>query len=141
MCGQNYQKGISKILLLILAGAVVLLLSSCLEGREEIGLEVIKDNDIEPGISEIALDDILADKEAFSGKDVTVSGKVMPGLAFEFISEQPYRIIQGEALLWVITTDVAPREESFVTVQGTIVSPYQIKGRSYDLVLLEKVRR
>lgn len=131
----------NKILLLIVTAAVILLITGCLESRQEIGLEVIKEKDTEPAISELALGDILADLEAFRGRDVTVSGKVMPGLAFEFISEQPYRIIQGEVLLWVITNDVAPREGSFVTVQGTIASPYQIKGRSYDLVLLEKARQ
>jgi hypothetical protein len=44
-------------------------------------------------------------------------------------------------MLWVITGDVSPKEGAFVTVRGRIAKPYQIKGRSYQLVLLEEERR
>ena len=40
----------------------------------------------------------------------------------------------------MITDDVAPREGAFVTVRGRIAAPYQIKGRSYELVLIEEER-
>ena len=138
MCNKNCQGLRHNLLQLILTVTAAFFLAGCLEGRQEIGPEV---EDSGPGISGIAVADILADQDGYKGREVTVSGKVMPGLAFEFISEQPYQIIQGESLLWVITDGVSPREGSFVTVRGRIAKPYQIKGRSYELVLLEEERR
>ena len=125
---------------LILAVAAVLLLAGCIEGRQEIGPEV-KKVEAGPTITGVAIAEILAAPDTYQGKEVTVSGKVMPGLAFEFISEQPYQIIQGESLLWVITNGTSPQEGAFVTVRGRIARPYQIKGRSYQLVLLEEERQ
>jgi hypothetical protein len=124
---------------LILIVIAVFGFGGCIEGRQEIGPEVNK-TDAGPISGGIAITEIIADQDAFNGKEVIVSGKVMPGLAFEFISEQPYQIIQGESLLWVITSDVSPKEGSFVRVRGRIAKPYQIKGRSYQLVLLEEER-
>ena len=125
---------------LIFALVTTLVLVGCIEGRQDIGPEVKK---VEAGPVEhgATIEDIIGNQEAFNGKEVVVSGKVMSGLAFEFISEQPYRIIQGESMLWVITGDVSPKEGAFVTVRGRIAKPYQIKGRSYQLVLLEEERR
>jgi hypothetical protein len=124
---------------LIFALATTLVLVGCIEGRQDIGSEVKK---VEAGPIEhgAMIEDIIENQEAYDGKEVVVSGKVLSGLAFEFISEQPYRIIQGESMLWVITGDVSPKEGSFVTVRGRIARPYQIKGRSYQLVLLEEER-
>ncbi|MCL7489044.1 MAG: hypothetical protein M8357_12830 [Desulfobulbaceae bacterium] len=131
----------NNLLQLVLTLTVVLFLAGCIEDQQEIGPEAINnDNDSGPGIGGTAIADILADKDGYRDREVIVSGKVMPGLAFEFISEQPYRIIQGEIMLWVITDDVAPREGAFVTVRGRIAAPYQIKGRSYELVLIEEER-
>jgi hypothetical protein len=115
------------------------ILTGCIENRQEIGPEV-KTRETVPAETGVRINTIMAEQEKYRGKKVTVSGKVMPGLAFEFISEQPYRIIQGESLLWVITRGTSPREGEFVTVKGTIASPYQIKGRSYQLALLEEER-
>jgi len=125
---------------LILTVITVFVLVGCIEGRQEIGPEV-KKTDTGPSSGGIAITEIIADQDGFNGKEVIVSGKVLPGLAFEFISEQPYRIIQGESLLWVITDDISPKDGSFVTVRGKIAVPYQIKGRSYQLVLLEEERQ
>ncbi|MGW8162021.1 MAG: hypothetical protein ACWGN1_07225 [Desulfobulbales bacterium] len=118
---------------------VVLFLAGCIEGRQEIGPEV-KKVDAGTNITGVAIADIIAEQDAYEGKEVIVTGKVMPGLAFEFISEQPYQIIQGESLLWVITRGTSPQEGAFVTVRGRIARPYQIKGRSYQLALLEEER-
>ena len=90
---------------LILTVITVFVLVGCIEGRQEIGPEV-KKTDTGPNSGGTAITEISADQDGFNGKEVIVSGKVMPGLAFEFISEQPYRIIQGESLLWVITDDI-----------------------------------
>jgi len=123
--------------LFLMVGLAIFFLAGCIEGQEEIGRSVIK-KETSPDIPGTAIGNILSDPAKYLDKKITVSGKVLPGLAFEFISEQPYRIIQGESILWVITDDVAPKEDTFVTVRGRIVQPYQIKGRSYELVLLEE---
>ena len=130
----------SSKIFLILALFGFFLAGGCVEDRQVIGPEVKK---METGQvkSGVRIEDIIAGRESYNGKEVVVAGKVLPGLAFEFVSEQPYRIIQEESLLWVITGDVAPKEGSFVTVRGRIARPYQIKGRSYELVLLEEERR
>lgn len=125
---------------LLLAAAFCFILTGCIENREEIGPEV-KTRKTVPATTGLRISTIMADPDTYRGKQVTVAGKVLPGLAFEFISEQPYRIIQGESLLWVITTGTSPPEGEFVTVKGKIASPYQIKGRSYQLALLEEERR
>lgn len=124
---------------LIIACGFGLLLAGCIEGRRDIGPEV-KKTAVQPKETGMAIADIFAAQETYKGKEVVVSGKVLPGLAFEFISEQPYRIIQGESLLWVITSEASPPEGAFITVRGRIASPYQIKGRSYQLALLEEER-
>ena len=127
-----------QLILAVIAGIMV---TACIESRQEIGPEVIR-SDAGPQISGTSIVEIVSGTDAFNFKDkeVIVSGKVMPGLAFEFISEQPYQIIQGETLLWVITDKMAPKEGSFVTVRGRIARPYQIKGRSYEVALLEEER-
>lgn len=125
--------------LLILAVFAGSMLTACIENRQEIGPEVIQ-QDSGPKADGISIADIIAGGDTYKDKGVIVSGKVMPGLAFEFISEQPYQIIQGESLLWVITDKTAPKEGTFVTVRGKIARPYQIKGRSYTLALIEVER-
>jgi len=124
---------------LLTAAAILLLLAGCIDGQQEIGLEVRK-KDTGAMISGVAIASIIGDPAGYRGQEVIVSGKVLPGLAFEFVSEQPFQIIQGESLLWVITRGVSPSEGEFVTVRGTVASPYQIKGRSYQLALLEEER-
>jgi len=130
----------TKMLTRWILAMIVPLLAGCVEGRQEIGPEV-KQTETAQAVTGVAIADILADQDSYHGKEVTVSGKVMPGLAFEFVNEQPYQIIQGESLLWVITKGTSPREGAFVTVRGRITRPYQIKGRSYQLVMLEEERR
>jgi hypothetical protein len=125
---------------LILALGVLAGICGCIEDRQDIGPEVEKAAAVQPDYGE-SIEDIIANGATYNGREVTVAGKVLPGLAFEFVGEQPYRIIQGESQLWVITADVSPAEGAFVTVRGKIAVPYQIKGRSYQLVLLEEERR
>ena len=71
---------------------------------------------------------------------VTVSGQVTAGLAFEFVNEQPYTLDDGTDRVWIITKSVMPKEGSQVVVTGTVKAPYQIKGRRYDLVVIETER-
>jgi hypothetical protein len=128
-----------KISLILVLGFLVGL-SGCIEDRQDIGPEVKKATAVQQEQGE-RIENIMADRQAYNGKEVTVAGKVLPGLAFEFVGQQPYQIIQGESLLWVITSDMSPAEGAFVTVRGKIAVPYQIKGRSYEIVLVEEERR
>lgn len=125
---------------LILALFSSVAISGCIEKRQDIGPEVKKLNREEQRYGE-DIETVIKDPEAFNGREITVAGKVMPGLAFSFINEQPYQIIQGDSLLWVITDEIPPAEGAFVEVRGRIAVPYQIKGRSYQIVLLEEERR
>lgn len=127
-------------LILLLLFGILAALGGCIEDRQDIGPEV-KKTAAAQAVQGDRIENINADKDAYNGREVTVAGKVLPGLAFEFVGEQPYQIIQGDSLLWVITNDVSPAEGTFVTVRGRIAAPYQIKGRSYAIVLLEKERR
>lgn len=128
----------TKILQTILLLLFVALTWSCTESRRDIDLEVIPPTG-KPG-DFLSVDDLFQDLPKYLNSQVEVSGVVETGLAFEFVSEQPYRLKGSANKLWVITRGMAPKEASFVTIRGRLVSPYQIKGRQYDLVLLEEER-
>ena len=84
--------------------------------------------------------EILAAPEKFHAQEVAVTGRVISGMAFEFVGEQPYQLEQNGRHLWVITTALPPEEDSWVTVHGKIMSPYQVKGRHYETALVETTR-
>jgi len=65
---------------------------------------------------------ILADKASYHRKEVTVFGKVSAGLAFEFVSEQPYLLEHGGIQLWVITSGVPPSLEAITGTPQLIAS-------------------
>ncbi len=67
-------------------------------------------------------------------------GRVEPGLAFQFVNEQPYRLIDAGGALWVVTEREMPPAEQEITVRGVVAVPYQIKGRRYEVALLERER-
>lgn len=116
------------------------MLISCTESQQEVGEEVATDKSV-PKEDAVAIADIINNKDAYQDKDVVVSGKVIAGLAFEFVGEQPYQLQDGDDRLWVITSGIVPEEGATVTVRGRVIMPYQIKGRRYDVVLLEAVRK
>jgi hypothetical protein len=89
----------------------------------------------------ISIARIITGVEAYRDKEVTVSGTVTPGLAFEFVDEQPYLLRDDTGEVWVITKSVMPEEGSWTTVKGTLRSPYQIKGRSYETAIIELERK
>lgn len=121
--------------------SLILLFHGCVEGEKVFDQKSISPAPVtieqETGVR---IGEILADPQRFQQKDVVVFGKALPGLAFEFVGEQPYQVEQGNNILWVITTDIAPAEGSWVSVSGKVVSPYQVKGRRYEVVLIEKTR-
>jgi hypothetical protein len=89
---------------------------------------------------EVEIRSILENPEKFDGSEVTISGICRPGLAFEFVDEQPYLIDDGTGEIWVITMSMVPAQGEFVTVRGVVVVPYQIKGRHYDVAIIEGER-
>ena len=88
----------------------------------------------------LTVEEILSSPMKFDGKIVTLEGKATPGLAFQFIEEQPYLLDDGTGKIWVITTEEMPAENSYVRVTGKVVVPYQIKGRHYEVAILEEER-
>jgi hypothetical protein len=85
----------------------------------------------------VSISEVLANLESLKGKDVTVSGEALPGMAFEFVDEQPYQLKDETGAIWVVTRGVMPAEGVRITVRGTVEAPYQIKGRRFDVVILE----
>lgn len=127
-----------KILQTCLLLGLVITTVSCTESRQDIDLEIGSSTE-RPG-EFLSVDDLFQDLQKYVNKPVEVSGVVETGLAFEFVSEQPYRLKGSANKLWVITRGMSPKEASFVTIRGMLVSPYQIKGRRYKLVLVEEER-
>ncbi len=115
-----------------------LLLAGCVEKESPVG-EKAGPREREAKVVSIAA--VLDRRDLYRGREVTVSGKVTPGLAFEFVNEQPYLLDDGTARIWVITKTVVPEEGSWVTVRGRVVMPYQIKGRRYDIAIVETERK
>lgn len=115
-------------------------LLGCVEGEEVIDKKMA-DTVRPPGKEVLTIAQVVADKTVYLRKRVTVFGKVAEGgLAFEFVSEQPYALEHRGWRLWVITSEAVPRPGAWITVTGMLVSPYQMKGRHYDLALIEKQR-
>lgn len=89
----------------------------------------------------VPIGDIISRPQEYVDREVTVEGKAIPGLAFEFVDEQPYLLKDSTGQIWVITRGFMPEEGKGLTVKGRVVAPYQIKGRRYEVVILEEDRR
>jgi len=114
------------------------LISSCTESESPIG-SVEKARPPAPsGVTPIGK--IIERPGEFTGKKVTLRGEVEPGLAFEFVNEQPYLLKDTTGQIWVITSSVMPPKGSPVTIEGEVVSPYQIKGRRFEIAVIERKR-
>lgn len=122
----------------LLVGAVVIFLlpAGCTEQKREVGSVADRQQESQAEAA-VHLAALLADPALFAGREVVVTGKVAAGLAFEFVSEQPYLIESDGHQLWVVTSKVLPKEGGEITVRGIVAAPYQIKGRHYKVVLLE----
>jgi len=88
----------------------------------------------------ISIKEIIDNPKKWDGKVVTIKGFAYPGLALQYVDEQPYLLKDDTGEIWVITKGVPPSEESFVIVRGKVVSPYQIKGHHYEVAVLETER-
>ena len=127
-------RGLLHLLLLI----AVLIVTGCTEKEEPLMQRQA------PAVSRnetVPIGQILSSPDRFIDRTVTVEGTVSAGLAFEFVDEQPYRIQDKTGSIWVITKGIMPEDGSTVTVTGPVVSPYQIKGRRYEIVILEETRQ
>jgi hypothetical protein len=127
---------IRRALPIIISLVLLSYLLSC-EKEETIG-EGGKRTEKAKGITSIAR--LLEKRDRYKEKLVVVSGKATPGLAFEFVNEQPYLLDDGTGQIWVITTGTMPEKDRAITVKGKVFMPYQIKGRRYEIVILEMDR-
>lgn len=116
----------------------LILPASCIE--KEITVEKKEDKGEALKSESVSIAHILQGRETYRGKTVTVFGKVTTGMAFEFVNEQPYLLDDGSGEIWVITKGVMPKEGSEIKVVGEVMAPYQIKGRKYEIVVLESER-
>ena len=121
----------------ILVLIIVLFLIGCVEREEEFDLKK-KPSSTEDNI--ISISEILKDPQEYKNSIVTIEGVVEPGLAFEFVNEQPYRVDDGSGKIWVITKGVMPQKGQRVRVRGVVHTPYQIKGRRYQVAVVEVKR-
>jgi uncharacterized protein YdeI (BOF family) len=128
----------NKILSVVSLLTALMLITSCIEKETVIGKVEETDRAQEPELVLIA--DILKSGESFRDRSVSVRGKVSAGFAFEFVNEQPYMINDGSGEITVITKGIMPREGAEVRVTGDVRMPYQIKGRSYEIAIIEKER-
>jgi len=117
---------------------ILLLVSSCTERESPIGSREKAHPSTSSGITPIGK--IIERPDEFTGKRVTIRGEAEPGLAFEFVNEQPYLLKDTTGQIWVITSSVMPPKGSPVTIEGEVVSPYQIKGRRFEIAVIERKR-
>lgn len=129
-------KSMFKIVACLLPAAFLLV--GCVESEQVVDEQIlppVEQTDMQPGGT--AISEILADPQSFDQQEVIVAGRVIAGLAFEFVSQQPYQIVdKDDNSLWIITTGLVPVDGLWITLQGVITAPYQIRGRSYPVVLL-----
>ena len=126
---------------ILLLSLLIILSSYCIEKESAIGEKkesLSKEKYSKLNITKIS--SILKNPDKFVDKEVVVKGKVEPGLAFEFIDEQPYKLIDDSGAIWIVTSRNVPEKGKTVVVKGKVLSPYQIKGRRYKIVILESER-
>ncbi len=121
--------------------ALVIPQQGCVEGETVVDLTAVSTT-TQPSSQQkgISVAQLLANARQHIDTEVTVYGRVRTGLAFEFVGEQPYQLEIGQARLWVITSEVAPADGAWITVRGTLKAPYQLKGRHYQMALIERER-
>jgi len=117
----------------------LLLLAACVEKEQTIEL---KDEQKGPGHDKgLSISQIIQNSASFKEREVTVSGIVSAGKAFQFVNEQPYLIKDDTGEIWVITSGSMPKDGAKATVTGKVTIPFQIKGRKYDIAILETERK
>jgi hypothetical protein len=122
----------TRVLLVLL----VAVLAGCAEGERVVGDSTPP---AEPAAGPtLSIAELERDREAWLNREVVVEGTVEPGLAFEFVDEQPYTLNDGSGTIVVITTGAMPAAGSRVEVTGILRAPWQIKGRRYEFVVLER---
>jgi len=118
---------------------IIMLVYGCTEKESPIGENGAEKESKTSGV--IPIVNILKDVERYRGRIVVIRGSVKPGLAFEFVNEQPYQLKDNTGEIWVVTTSIMPEKNRVITVVGEVAAPYQIKGRRYDIVIIERQRK
>jgi hypothetical protein len=114
-------------------------LSACVEGEKALPTTAERAGQV-PAKSCTFISEIIAKASEADGHEFTVCGRSTAGLAAEFVEEQPYLVEDDSGSLWVITTGAMPEDAGSITVMGEYRAHYQIKGRRFEHVLIEKER-
>lgn len=132
----------SNALLLFIIVAPLLAALGCVEKEGPVGEapKPVQSAPAAPAAPAMKIKAVLTDKAALNGREVIVQGKAKPGVAIEFVDEQPYQLKDETDEIWIVTTGIMPKEGADITVKGTVASPYRIKGRSFDVVVIEAER-
>ncbi len=119
---------------LVILIVLFLFTPACVEKEEDVGKKQEAKANSEIIIS---IGEILKNPSKFEDSIVTVAGEAEPGLAFEFVNEQPYLLKDPTGQIWVITKGLMPEKGQKIKVRGAIQTPYQIKGRRYEVAIVE----
>src|SRR5437773_1883720 len=85
--------------------------------------------------------DITADPGRYSGKEVTVAGKVT-SISVGALSMGFYQIDDGTGKLYVLSESRgAPTQGTYVGVKGRVMPTFTFLGKNYATVLRESDRR
>jgi hypothetical protein len=84
------------------------------------------------------INDVLADPARYRDKEVTVGGRVEQSISV--LGRGAYRIDDGDASLWVITTRGAPREGARVEVTGRVQDGFDLGILGGAIKLPDSVR-
>ncbi len=124
-------------MLVLIIGTFIM--TACIEQEQIIGM---KDDQIgSENAGSVSIAQIIQNSESLKDSEVTVSGLVSAGKAVQFVNEQPYLIKDETGEIWVITSGSMPKDGSKVLVTGKLAIPFQIKGRRYDIAILETERK
>ncbi len=118
----------------VLSIALFLIVAACVEKEEEVGGKQKGKTGSEVIVS---IGEILKEPSKFKDSIVTIAGQAEPGLAFEFVNEQPYLLKDSTGQIWVITRGLMPSKGQKIKVRGAVQTPYQIKGRRYEVAIVE----
>jgi hypothetical protein len=127
---------LEKMVVLIVS---IFIVTACIEKEQTIGMkdeQIVSEN-----AGSVSIARIIQNSESLKDTKVTVSGIVSAGKAFQFVNEQPYLIKDDTGEIWVITSGSVPKDGSKISVTGKVAIPFQIKGRRYDIAILETERK
>ena len=118
-------KNVTRILLILGFGTLVLLSAACPERR--------------------SIADINANPGRYTNKDVTIVGVVKDSYGVSLpgspVRGGIYKVDDGTGSIWVVTDSSVPTKGAEIGVTGTVGNGVSWGGRNYGLGVLEKDRR